>query len=40
VAEAAGVSVWTASNTFSNPDRVAEATREAVLHLALEDNAP
>ena len=34
VAEAAGVSVWTASNTFSNPDRVAEATRERVLAAA------
>ena len=34
VAEAAGVSVWTASNTFSNPDRVAAATRERVLAAA------
>jgi DNA-binding LacI/PurR family transcriptional regulator len=34
VAEAAGVSVWTASNTFSNPDRIAEATRELVLAAA------
>lgn len=34
VAEAAGVSVWTASNTFSNPDRVAEATRQRVLAAA------
>lgn len=34
VAEAAGVSVWTASNTFSNPERVAEATRERVLAAA------
>ena len=34
VAEAAGVSVWTASNTFSNPDRVAEPTRERVLAAA------
>ena len=34
VAEAAGVSVWTASNTFGNPDRVAEATRERVLAAA------
>lgn len=34
VAEAAGVSVWTASNTFSNPDKVAEATRERVLAAA------
>lgn len=34
VADAAGVSVWTASNTFSNPDRVAEATRQRVLDAA------
>jgi DNA-binding LacI/PurR family transcriptional regulator len=34
VAEAAGVSIWTASNTFSNPDRVAEATRARVLAAA------
>jgi DNA-binding LacI/PurR family transcriptional regulator len=34
VAEAAGVSVWTASNTFSNPERVAEPTRERVLAAA------
>jgi DNA-binding LacI/PurR family transcriptional regulator len=34
VAESAGVSVWTASNTFSNPGRVAEATRERVLASA------
>jgi DNA-binding LacI/PurR family transcriptional regulator len=34
VAEAAGVSVWTASNTFSNPDRVAKATRDRVLAAA------
>lgn len=34
VADAAGVSVWTASNTFSNPARVAEATRERVLAAA------
>lgn len=34
VADAAGVSVWTASNTFSNPGRVAEATRERVLAAA------
>lgn len=34
VAKAAGVSVWTASNTFSNPDRVAEATRQRVLAAA------
>ncbi|MBY0397988.1 MAG: LacI family DNA-binding transcriptional regulator, partial [Thermoleophilia bacterium] len=30
VAAAAGVSVWTASNTYSNPGRVAEATRQRV----------
>lgn len=34
VAQAAGVSLWTASNTFSNPDRVAEATRQRVLAAA------
>lgn len=34
VADEAGVSVWTASNTFSNPDRIAEATRERVLAAA------
>ena len=34
VAESAGVSVWTASNTFSNPDKVAEPTRERVLAAA------
>jgi DNA-binding LacI/PurR family transcriptional regulator len=34
VADAAGVSIWTASNTFSNPGRVAEATRERVLAAA------
>lgn len=34
VAQAAGVSVWTASNTFSNPDRVAEGTRQRVLSAA------
>jgi DNA-binding LacI/PurR family transcriptional regulator len=28
------VSIWTASNTFSNPDRVAEATRQRVLDAA------
>ena len=28
------MSVWTASNTFGNPDRVAEATRERVLAAA------
>lgn len=36
VAAAAGVSVWTASNTYSNPDRVAEATRERVYAAARE----
>src|SRR5262245_11244097 len=30
VAAAAGVSVWTVSNTYSNPAKVAEATRERV----------
>lgn len=34
VAREADVSIWTASNTFSNPDRVAEATRERVLTAA------
>lgn len=34
VAAAAGVSVWTASNTYSRPDRVAEATRARVLAAA------
>ena len=34
VAEAAGVSVWTASNTFSNPDKVATATRDRVIAAA------
>ena len=34
VADAAGVSVWTASNTFNNPDRIADATRERVLAAA------
>ena len=34
VAKAAGVSIWTASNTFSNPDRVADATRQRVLAAA------
>jgi DNA-binding LacI/PurR family transcriptional regulator len=34
VARAAGVSIWTASNTFSNPARVAEATRQRVLAAA------
>jgi DNA-binding LacI/PurR family transcriptional regulator len=36
VAAAAGVSVWTASNTYSNPARVAEATRERVYAAARE----
>jgi DNA-binding LacI/PurR family transcriptional regulator len=34
VAHAAGVSVWTVSNAYSNPDRVAPATRERVLAAA------
>ena len=34
VARQAEVSVWTASNTFSNPDRVAAATRQRVLDAA------
>lgn len=34
VADQAGVSVWTASNTFSNPHKVAEATRQRVLAAA------
>lgn len=34
VAHAAGVSIWTASNTFSNPHRVAPATRQRVLDAA------
>jgi DNA-binding LacI/PurR family transcriptional regulator len=34
LARAADVSVWTASNTFSNPDRVAPATRQRVLDAA------
>ncbi len=34
VARSAGVSVWTASNTFSNPARVAAATRQRVLAAA------
>ena len=34
VAKTAGVSIWTASNTFSNPDRVADATRQRVLAAA------
>jgi len=36
VASVAGVSIWTASNTFSNPHRVADATRERVLSAAAE----
>jgi DNA-binding LacI/PurR family transcriptional regulator len=34
VAAAAGVSVWTVSNAYSNPERVAEATRERILDAA------
>ncbi len=34
VAQAAGVSIWTASNTFSNPQRVAAPTRQRVLEAA------
>ncbi len=34
VAHAAGVSVWTVSNAYSRPDRVASATRERVLAAA------
>ena len=34
VARHADVSVWTVSNTFSNPDRVAPATRQRVLTSA------
>lgn len=34
VAHAAGVSVWTVSNAYSNPDRIASATRERVLAAA------
>ncbi len=34
VAAAAGVSVWTASNAYSNPDKVAEATRARVFDAA------
>ena len=34
VAREADVSVWTASNTFNNPARVAQATRERVLTAA------
>ena len=36
VAAAAGVSIWTASNTYGNPARVSEATRERVLAAARE----
>ena len=36
VAAAAGVSIWTASNTYGNPARVSEATRERVLGAARE----
>jgi DNA-binding LacI/PurR family transcriptional regulator len=34
VAAAAGVSVWTVSTTYSNPGKVAEATRQRVLDAA------
>lgn len=34
VAHAAGVSVWTVSNAYSRPDRIAPATRERVLAAA------
>src|SRR5262249_4800434 len=34
VAAAAGVSVWTASTTYSNPGKVAEATRQRVHDAA------
>ncbi|HWH13762.1 MAG TPA: LacI family DNA-binding transcriptional regulator [Miltoncostaeaceae bacterium] len=34
VAAAAGVSLWTVSNTFSHPERVAPPTRERVLSAA------
>src|SRR4029077_3669864 len=34
VARAAGVSIWTASTTFSNPARVAAPTRQRVLAAA------
>ena len=34
VARAAGVSVWTASNAYGHPERVASATRERVLATA------
>lgn len=34
VAAAAGVSIWTASNAYGNPSRVAPATRERVLAAA------
>ncbi|MCB0881804.1 MAG: LacI family DNA-binding transcriptional regulator [Thermoleophilia bacterium] len=36
VAHRAGVSIWTASNAFSNPHRVADATRQRVLRAAVE----
>ena len=36
VAAAAGVSIWTASNTYGNPARVSEATRQRVLAAARE----
>ncbi len=34
VAAAAGVSVWTVSTAYSNPGRVAEATRQRVFDAA------
>jgi DNA-binding LacI/PurR family transcriptional regulator len=40
VATAAGVSVWTASNTYSHPERVAEATRQRVHAAARELGYP
>ena len=36
VAQAAGVSIWTASKAYSAPDRVAEVTRQRVLAAATE----
>ncbi|HET6691105.1 MAG TPA: LacI family DNA-binding transcriptional regulator, partial [Miltoncostaeaceae bacterium] len=40
VAAAAGVSVWTVSTTYSNPVKVAEATRQRVLDAAAELGYP
>lgn len=40
VATAAGVSVWTVSTTYSNPQKVAEATRQRVLDAAGELGYP